>query len=500
MPNIVMPQPGQSVTEGTIVRWLKQVGEPVTVDEIVVEVETEKVNVEVPSPFDGTLTQILAQEGDTVPVGADLAVIEVAGGASAPETARPATASVSAPQVMADGERSATSPASSAAVAPIPAQPSVQGNGVGGGGAGEPQRYSPAVLRLAAEHHLDLSQIQGTGMGGRVTRKDVAQFLEGGGPAAQPAAATAPPAPAIATTPVGAEAAGMAEERELAASFTGAPATPVRVPSTQTPGAAPASEPPRVAAEATPAAAPAPVRPFLPPDAGADEEIIRPSPTRLTIARNMLRTAQTVPTAWMAVEVDVTGLVRLRERQREAFRQREGVDLTYLPFIVQAVTAALREQPMLNAEWRDDQIVLKKRINMGVAVGVEEGLIVPVIHNADRLSVTGLAHAIDDLATRARAKKLRIDDVTGGTFTLDNTGVFGSLVSQPIINPPQAAILSTEAIVKRPVVVEDAIAVRSIMNLCISFDHRIVDGSHIGPFMQGVRRRLEALGPDSPVL
>jgi 2-oxoisovalerate dehydrogenase E2 component (dihydrolipoyl transacylase) len=340
-------------------------------------------------------------------------------------------------------------------------------------------------------------------MGGRITRKDVAQFLERGGTTAEQAAAptaTAPPAPAIATTAAGAEAAGMAEERALAASFTGAAPAPTRMPSTEMPAPGPsAPEPPRVAGEGA-RPAPVPARPVPAPEAGEDEEVIRPSPTRLTIARNMLRTAQTVPTAWMVVEIDVTGLVRLRERQREAFRQREGVDLTYLPFIVQAVTAALREQPMLNAEWRDDQIVLKKRINMGVAVGVEDGLIVPVIQNADRLSVTGLAHAINDLATRARAKKLKIEDVSGGTFTIDNTGVFGSLVSQPIINPPQAAILSTEAIVKRPVVVDDAIAVRSIMNLCISFDHRIVDGSHVGPFMQGVKRRLEALGPDSPVL
>jgi 2-oxoisovalerate dehydrogenase E2 component (dihydrolipoyl transacylase) len=227
--------------------------------------------------------------------------------------------------------------------------------------------------------------------------------------------------------------------------------------------------------------------------------VIRPSPTRLTIARNMLRTAQTVPAAWMVVEVDVTGLVRLRERQREAFRAREGVDLTYLPFMIQATVAALREQPLLNAEWRDDHIVLKKRINLGVAVGVEEGLIVPVIRDADRLSIAGLAYAVNDLAQRARAKKLRIEDVTGGTFTLDNTGVFGSLVSQPIINPPQAAILSTEAIVKRPVVLDDAIAVRSIMNLCITFDHRIVDGSHVGPFMQSIKRRLEAYAPDTPI-
>jgi 2-oxoisovalerate dehydrogenase E2 component (dihydrolipoyl transacylase) len=333
------------------------------------------------------------------------------------------------------------------------------------------------VLRLAAEHNLDLSRIPGTGLGGRVTRKDVAQFLERGPQPAEAATAVAPapttpetphPEPAL---PQGARI-GLGEERELAASLSPtAPAPPTAPPQAPAPAAEPAE----------------------------DEEVVRPSPTRLTIARNMLRTAQTVPAAWMVVEVDVTGLVRLRERHREAFRQREGVDLTYLPFIIQAVVAALKEQPMLNSEWRDDQIVLKKRINIGVAVGVEEGLIVPVIHDADRLSLSGLAHALADLAARSRARKLRIEDVTGGTFTLDNTGVFGSLVSQPIINPPQAAILSTEAIIKRPVVHDDAIAIRSMMNLCITFDHRIVDGSHVGPFMQDIKRRLETVSPDTMV-
>ncbi|MGH2585768.1 MAG: dihydrolipoamide acetyltransferase family protein, partial [Dehalococcoidia bacterium] len=377
------------------------------------------------------------------------------------------------PAAQADGER----PAALVAESPVevsrePARVGVTRNGAGGNGAAT--RYSPAVLRLAAEHNLDLAQIPGTGLGGRVTRKDVAQFLERGPEAA------APSTPAVATIPGGAKAAGITEERELAESFTGAPPT----------------APPPAAEERPAAPAPPPPRP-VPAAAGEDEEVIRPSPTRLTIARNMLRTAQSVPAAWMVVEVDVTGLVRLRERHRESFRAREGVDLTYLPFVVQVVTAALREHPMLNSEWRDDQIVLKKRVNMGVAVGVEDGLIVPVIHNADRLSLTGIAHAIADLAARARTRKLKLEDVTGGTFTVDNTGVFGSLVSQPIINPPQAAILSTEAIVKRPVVVEDSIAVRSMMNLCITFDHRIVDGSHVGPFMQDIKRRLEAVGPDT---
>ncbi|MFN8557522.1 MAG: 2-oxo acid dehydrogenase subunit E2 [Dehalococcoidia bacterium] len=211
----------------------------------------------------------------------------------------------------------------------------------------------------------------------------------------------------------------------------------------------------------------------------------------------MVRSAQTVPTAWMVVEVDVTGLVRLRERVREEFRRREGVDLSYLPFVIKATATALKEHPLLNSQWRDDQIVLKKRVNIGIAVGADDGLIVPVIHDADRLSIAGLAHAVADLAQRARTRKLRLEDVQGGTFTLDNTGVFGSIVSQPIINPPQCAIVSTEAIVRRPVVVDDGIAVRSLMNLCIAFDHRIVDGSQVGPFMQTLKRRIEAFGPET---
>lgn len=457
MPNVVMPQPGQSVTEGTVVKWLKQEGDHVDADELLVEIETEKVNVEVPSPFAGTLTRIIAQEGETIPVGADLAVI------GEPDAATPAPAALAAAEsvTLADGEQSAAGrPTAAPVVAPPPPTAQPRHNGASGAAT----RYSPAVLRLAAEHNLDLSAVPGTGMDGRITRKDVVQFLERGPQAATPPAPAQAPAPAAQPPAEGARI-GMAEERSLAAS--------------QSP-AAPAATPP--------AAAPS-----------EDEEVIKPSPTRLTIARNMVRSAQTIPVAWMVVEMDVTGMVRLRDRHKEAFRAREGVDLSYLPFITQAVVAALREHPMLNSEWRDEQIVLKKRINMGIAVGVEDGLIVPVIQNADRLSLSGLAHAIADLAARARARKLRIEDVTGGTFTLDNTGVFGSLVSQPIINPPQAAILSTEAIVKRPVVHEDAIAVRSIMNLCISFDHRIIDGTHVGPFMQSIKRHLEALTPDTPL-
>lgn len=440
MPTVVMPQLGESDVEGTVIRWLKQPGELVRADEPLVEVETENVNVEIPSPFEGTLTEILVPEGQTVPVGTPLAVIGEAVPAAMPVApTRSEEAAAPAPVPGGDGHQPV-----SAAV------PSARGEG----------RYSPAVLRLAQEHGLDLRAIPGTGLGGRVTRKDVMRFLEqraaqaaptAAPPAAQPAPAAAPPPPPAAEAP-----------------------------------------PPTTAGPTAPPAAMAPV-------AAEDEEVVKPSPTRLTIARNMLRAAQTIPAAWMAVEVDVTRLVRLRAAVREEFRRREGVDLTYLPFVIKATVEALKAHPLLNSQWRDEHIVLKKRINIGVAVATDEGLIVPVIHDADRLSIAGLAHAVADLAQRARARRLRLEDVQGGTFTIDNTGVFGSIISRPIINPPQCAILTTEAIVPRPVVVEDAIAIRSLMNLCITFDHRIVDGSHVGPFMQRIKQHLEAYGPDTPL-
>ena len=499
MPAFTMPQLGESDVEGTVLRWLKQPGEHVKADEPLVEVETEKVNVEIPSPFEGILSQVLVQEGETVPVGATLAIIGEAEEAAPAATAAPPPAStgpapgerprVAEPVAVRSSEAQQEAGIQRPDVAAEPtteqiqrtaARESTDGRGavaplpVSGGA----ERYTPAVLRLAAEHGIDLKAVPGTGMNGRITRKDVMRFIERGAgsterglvsePApAPPVAAAQPPAPAA--TPVAART---------------APEAP------QPPAAAPTPRDEEVT--------PAPRSPLpAPPAPAEDEEIIKPSPTRLTIARNMMRSAQTIPTAWMVVEMDVTRLVRLRESVREEFRRREGVDLSYLPFVIKATVEALKDQPMLNSQWRDDHIILKKRINMGIAVGSDEGLIVPVIHNADRLSIAGLAHAVVDLAQRARTKKLRLEDVQGGTFTLDNTGVFGSLVSYPIINPPQCAILSTEAIVKRPVILEDAIAIRSLMNMCISFDHRIVDGSHVGPFMQTLKRRLEAIGPDT---
>ena len=464
MPTFTMPKLGESDVEGTVVRWLKQPGEHVRAEEPLVEVETEKVNVEIPSPFEGTLSRVLAQEGETVPVGAALAVIgEEDGLATAATQPAATTASV-------NGQQKAE-PATPAIAVP---QATATANGVAtpAGAVRGAERYSPAVLRLAAEHGLDLRQIYGTGMEGRVTRKDVLRFIEVGGAAAPPVSTAAPAAPDASTVSLA------------------APMAATRLPVQSPPQAAPGAQPP----SATPAVTQPPSSPRAEtPTAAADEEVIKPNPTRLAIARNMLRVVQTVPMAWMTVECDVSKLVAFREAQKLAFRQREGVDLTYLPFMIKATVEALKAHPMMNSLWRDDTIVVKRRINMGVAVGADDGLVVPVIKDADRLSVAGLAHALADLASRARERRLKIDDVQGGTFTIDNTGVFGSVVSQPLLNPPQCAILTTEAIVKRPVVVNDAIAIRSMMNMCITFDHRIADGTLIGAFMQAVKRAVEAM-------
>ena len=240
-------------------------------------------------------------------------------------------------------------------------------------------------------------------------------------------------------------------------------------------------------------------RPAPTDGAEPEEEHVPLTPVRRMIAEAMVRSVSQIPHAWSTVEVDVTSLVSLRAQVRAAFEQREGIDLTYLPFVIKAVAESLKEHHTLNASWGGDKIILKKKINVGIAVAAPEGLIVPVIHNAEQLSVAGLAQASRDLTLRARQSKLTLNDVQGGTFTLNNTGVLGSTISQPIINHPQAAIMTTEAIVKRAVVRDDAIAIRSMMNLCLSFDHRINDGAQPSDFLQAVKGRLESLGPDSPI-
>jgi 2-oxoisovalerate dehydrogenase E2 component (dihydrolipoyl transacylase) len=307
---------------------------------------------------------------------------------------------------------------------------------------------TPAVRMLAREHGIDVTQIAGSGMGGRVTKKDVLEFVQRrDADAAQPAGGVA------------------ARRAEVVAQQ--APAAGAAVP------------------PATPAAAP--------PSAGGDT-LVPLTPMRRAIAEHMVRSRHTAPHAWTMVEVDMTRVARVRARQREEFRARHGVDLTFLPFVAKAVIAALRAHPTLNATWSDEGVVLRNDLNLGIAVALEDGLVVPVIKGADRLSMAGIALAAQDLSQRARAGRLRIEDIEGGTFTLNNSGALGTVLSQAIINQPQAAILVMDAVVKRPVVVEDdAIAVRSMMNLTISFDHRINDGLPAARFLRSIKETLEGV-------
>jgi 2-oxoisovalerate dehydrogenase E2 component (dihydrolipoyl transacylase) len=425
---IKMPQLGESVTEGTVDKWLKREGDYVKRDEPLVEVVTDKVNAEVPSPFEGKLVKISVGEGTTVAIGTELAQMEVAGAAPDAEQA----AEAPAPSTPAEAEPSA---AAARVTAQATAEEAVSEP------AGGRLRLSPAVRRLAEEHDIDPTRLRGSGVGGRVTRDDVLAFLDSRAP--EPAAG------------------------------------------------APAAAPPRPA----PAAAPVPGAPAPPAVDGAREELVRLTAVRRSIAEHMTRSLATSPHAWTLQEVDLTELVAYRESQKEGFQQRHGVPLTYLPFVIQVVSEGLAEFPYLNSTWTDDGILLKRYVNMGVAVAIPDGLIVPVIRDADRLGLSDLARQLNDLVVRARGRRLKPEDVQAGTFTLNNTGATGSVASQPIINQPQAAILTTEAILRRPVVIGEGIAIRHMMNMCLSFDHRIVDGMMAGQFLGYVKRRLEAWSP-----
>ena len=434
---IELPHVGESIVEGTIGKWLKQPGDTVERYEPLVEVITDKVTMEVPSPVGGSLLKVLAQEGETIPMGAPIAEMET--DEALPETPPPPTPELVVVKEQPEpAEQVSTTGYLVKDVAPVgptgggapPADPAPPVETRAGGA-----RLSPAVRRLVQEHDVDLSRITGSGMGGRITREDVLKYLESG-------PATAAPAPTV-SVPRPEPADGAASEQE--------------------------------------------------------EEHLPLTPVRRMIADAMVRSVSQIPHALSTVEADVTNLVSLRAQVRAAFEQREGIDLTYLPFIIKAVVESLREHRTLNASWGGDKIILKKKINVGIAVAAPEGLIVPVIHDADQLSVAGLARTARDLILRARQSKLTLNDVQGGTFTLNNTGALGSIISQPIINHPQAAIITTEAIEKRAVVRDDAIAIRSMMNLCLSFDHRINDGAESSEFLRAVKRKLQGLGPDSPI-
>jgi pyruvate dehydrogenase E2 component (dihydrolipoamide acetyltransferase) len=459
MTNIQMPQLGETIVEGTILKWLKQEGESVERDEPLFEISTDKVDTEVPSPVAGTVSKILVQEGQTVPVGTDLAQIETGDGAGATKEGPEERAEESA-EGSAEAVAQGSAPDSPAAE---PASPAATSSGVTtsttspaqqpAGAAVLPDRgprsqiLSPVVRRLAAEHSLDLSQLRGTGTGGRITRSDVEAFVASGGGAAAPTAAAADVAPSG-----------------------GAAA------------AAPAAAPPGPGA-VQPAPSPA--------AAGAGEETVPMTHIRKAIAEHMATSVQTTARAWTMVEVNVENLVRLRSRAKDSFFEKYGVKLTYLPFVVRATIDSLLAFPMVNARLSGDDIVLHKYVNMGIAVSYDAGLIVPAIRGADGMNTVGVARAINDLAARARAHQLRPDEVQGTTFTITNPGPYGSLLSVPIINQPNTGILSLDGIQKRPVVLDDSIAIRHMVYISMSWDHRVIDGELATRFLARVKQNLE---------
>ena len=492
MAKVTMPQLGESVAEGTIGKWLKQPGDHVAKYEPLLEVITDKVNAEVPSPFEGTLTEILVEEGATVPNNAEIAVIETADGAGADAPASGASAAVVTSPAPASTSAPAATTAPPTASAPTPAPTLVPGQAHGPAGSDErpvaaplaasapgpadaapaagdaDARMTPAVRRLLREHGLTAAQIVGTGGGGRITREDVIDHVESvrtGQPVgAQSGAPASAPAASGASAPAAAPSGGIPAASAPVARATGAQGSTIAFPD------------------------------------GADEVLVPMTQMRKGIAAQMTR-ALAVPHAYVSMEVDASNLVRLRESSKRDFQAREGLSLSYVPFVVKASVEALLRHPHFNAQWTDAGLLAKRRVHVGVAVAVEDGLIVPVIRDVDGLSIAGLNRAIADAAARARAGKLRLDDFGGGTFTIDNTGWLGSNLTMPIINVPEVAILTMEAITKRAVVVEsptgDSIAIRPVMNMVLGIDHRANDGAGGAAFLRTVKAWLEGVGPET---
>lgn len=410
--NIIMPQMGESVAEGTVTRWMKKVGERVERDEPLFEISTDKVDAEIPAPAAGVLTQILVRENETVAVNTVVGIIDGEGATvQAPQPQAPAAKKTEAPAVP-------SAPAAPQAAPPPPA----------GRKAGEKVRSSPLVRRIAAEHNVDLALVPGTGLGGRVSKKDIQAYLAH----ARPAAA-APKAPA--------------------------------------------------------ARARAPVAPRM--VFTAETNVVPMTPMRRQIAEHMVASRRTSAHVSTVFEVELSQISELRARQGAEFEKRNGLKLTYTPFFVRAAVEAIREFPIFNSSVDGTNIVYKRDVNIGVAVALETGLIVPVIKHADEKNFLGVARAVQDLAERARSKRLSVDDVEGGTFTITNPGIFGSLFGTPIIHQPQVAILGVGTIEKRPVVRNDAIAIRAMVYLALSFDHRVIDGAVADQFMAKIRSLLE---------
>ncbi|RWZ60140.1 2-oxo acid dehydrogenase subunit E2 [Halobacillus fulvus] len=421
---INMPQLGESVTEGTISTWLVQPGDQVNKYDPIAEVMTDKVNAEVPSSFTGVIKELVANEGDTIEVGDLMCYVEVEGAGSAEEKPEPPV------EKSEPGKQE-----SSSSEAPKQEKPKQEKSGK--------KRYSPAVMTLAQEHDIDLNLVEGSGRGGRITRKDLEKIIESGEvpkPAEskeQPAQKTEPTQP---STPQAAEANVQTGEGDIEIPVTG---------------------------------------------------------VRKAIAANMVKSKTEIPHAWMMVEVDVTNLVNLRNAKKNQFKKQEGYSLTYFAFFVKAVAQALKEYPQLNSTWAGDKIIQRKAINLNIAVAKEDELFVPVIRDADEKSIKGIAKDITTLATKARDGKLTSKDMEGGTFTVNNTGSFGSVQSMGVINHPQAAILQVESIVKKPVFQDGMFGARDMVNLCLSLDHRVLDGLVAGNFLARVKEILEKMSEEN---
>ena len=502
MAKVTMPQLGESVAEGTIGKWLKKPGDHVAKYEPLLEVITDKVNAEVPSPYEGILKEILVEEGATVPNNAEIAVIEEAGAAaSAPAASAPAAAATAeAPKVAAASAPASPAPSAATAAAPdeaveatvstedapAPMVPTMASSNapasVAQGPAGSDERaphelpgnpdarMTPAVRRLLREHGLTAGMIVGTGGGGRITREDVTDYVESqrtGKPVGRQDSAAAP------------------SNGQTPAAAAGGPSAPSSGPASQA-----AARPATTAGQG------------IEFPEGADEVLVPMTQMRKGIAAQMTRALQ-VPHAYVQMEVDVTSLVRLRDRQKHDYQAREGLSLSFVPFVVKASAEALKRNPTFNAHWTEGGLLAKRRINIGIAVAVDGGLIVPVIRDVDLLSISGINKAIAEVSERTRAGHLRVDDFGGGTFTVDNTGWLGTNMVMPIINVPEVGIVTMDRITKRPVVVEtpdgDVIGIRSIMNMVLGVDHRANDGAGGAALLRDIKAWLESVGPDTAI-
>ena len=428
---IELPQVGESISEGVIGKWLKNVGDSVEKFDPLVEIITDKVAMELPSPISGILKEIIVAEGQTVPIGAEIANIESEhdNDVSAPPELS-IESQYAGTQIGTTGEllKNTAPVGPTGSGGPIATDDKVEKPSESSEKLTRTNNFiSPVVARVAEKNNVDLSKVVGTGKNGRITKKDVQSYIGNTNN----------------------------EPKEILDKSNEDPLN------------------------------------------GQSRQNI--SPIRKIIANNMVKSATLIPQAWTLTEVDVTGIVNLRQSIKENFLQQEGINITYLPFVLKAVAQSLKTNPLLNSSWQEDHIIINRKINIGIAASTDDGLVVPVINDADTLSITGLAQKVDELTKNSREGNLAIEDVTGGTFTLNNTGVLGSIASQPLVNYPQAAIMTTEAITKRPMVVNDGIAIRSMMNICLSFDHRIMDGKEAGAFNSDVKQILESINTGTQI-